>query len=374
MPDNRLLVPVAESSTLRQTVEYAVRTALEGTGSGYLEFVYVHSPEVSDERLGDQAEANIETVTALLDRITVWAEEDAGDNSKELTVESTHVGRDRYLFSPGDVGTALAAVANRNDIERMVLDPEYNPGVGSPLLRPLEVELTRLTDVPVEEAPVQRQVRRPPLLLRSSSIQAGALFFVSFMFYQVLAGTFGLFDLVTGAISGTIVAVSLSRITFNHDPSVSWIGRLARFVVFVPYLFWEILKANVLVAKVILQPGLPIEPRLTRVDTAVWGSLPVTTLANSITLTPGTLTVRVEGRSLMVHTLVPGAREDLFDGGLERAVRFVFYGRNAMSMPTPRERDDTTILQPRDESKSLESDGGPHSSGKTAGESGGDEQ
>jgi multicomponent Na+:H+ antiporter subunit E len=344
--DNRLLVPVTESSTLRQTVEYAVGVALGGDGDGYVQFVYVHSPEVSDDRLDEQTGSDVETIADLLDRIAVWAEEDAGDHSGELTIETAQVGMDRYLFSPGDVGSVLAEVAQADDIERIVLDPEYDPGVGSPLLRPLEVELARRTDVPVEEAPVRRRVRRAPLLLRSTPLQAGALFFVSFVFYQVLGGTFNMFDIVTGAISGTIVAVSLSRITFNHNPSLKWIGRLLRFVLYIPYLFWEIFKANVQVALVILHPRLPIDPRLTRVDSAVWGSLPVTTLANSITLTPGTLTVRVNGRTMTVHTLVVGAREDLFDGGLERAVRFVFYGRGGMTAPTPRERGDTEILQP----------------------------
>ncbi|MFC7057619.1 monovalent cation/H+ antiporter subunit E [Halovenus salina] len=362
MSDSRLLVPVATSSTLRQTVEYAVRTALDSDGDGYVRFVYVHSPEVSDDRLSDETETDVETITGLLDRITVWAEEDTGDHTGELTVETDQIGADRYLFSPSDVGAALAEAAAENDIDRVVLDPEYDPGIGSPLLRPLEVELTRLTDVPVEEAPVQRQVRRRPLVLRSTPLQAGTLAFVSFVFYQILGGTFTAFDLVTGAVSATIVGVSLARITFTHNPSTTSLRRLLRMVVYVPYLFAEILKANIQVAAVILDPRLPIEPRLTRVNAAVWGSVPVTTLANSITLTPGTLTVRVEGRTLTVHTLVPGPREGLFDGGLESAVRFVFYGRSAMNMPSPRERGDTEILQsPDDETATadtVETDGG----------------
>jgi multicomponent Na+:H+ antiporter subunit E len=117
---------------------------------------------------------------------------------------------------------------------------------------------------------------------------------------------------------------------------------------YVPYLLYEITKANLQVAAVILHPRLPIAPRMTRLESAVWGSLPVTTLANSITLTPGTLTVRVEGRNLLVHSLVPASREGLFDGSLERAVRFVFYGRRAMSIASPRERGDAAVLDPEE--------------------------
>lgn len=110
----------------------------------------------------------------------------------------------------------------------------------------------------------------------------------------------------------------------------------------------ELLTANVDVAYRVLAPSMPIEPAVVEVPLRVQSDLAITTIANSITLTPGTLTVRVEGRSLTVHTLMPGAREDLFDGGLERGVRFVFYGRQAMAIGSPRERDETEVLQPPD--------------------------
>jgi multicomponent Na+:H+ antiporter subunit E len=77
----------------------------------------------------------------------------------------------------------------------------------------------------------------------------------------------------------------------------------------------------------------------------VGSGLPVTTLANSITLTPGTLTVRARDGNLYVHSLIPWARDGLFDGSLERWTRFVFYGREAARLPTPRERDDIGIFQ-----------------------------
>lgn len=348
MSDERLLVPVSDSPTLRQTVGYAVRTALEDSDGGYVRFVYAQAPDLSrefDEEDGD-VDLAVGKTDALLNRIAVWAREDAGTRASDLTVETAYVGTDEYLFSPEDLAASLVAEAEAHDVARIVLDPEYNPGVGSPLLRPLEYELTRFGTVTVEEAPVRAQTRRSPLVVRATPVQVGGLFFVSFVFYQLLAGQLYWFDIVTGVVSATIVAVGLSRVTFHRDPSAATVARLARMVVYVPYLLVQIIRSNVLIAAVILHPRLPIEPRLTRVRTAVWGGLPVTTLANSITLTPGTLSVRVDGRTLTVHTLVPAAREDLFDGGLERAVRFVFYGREAMQLSSPRERNDTEILQP----------------------------
>ncbi len=343
MSDNRLLVPVSQSPTLRQTVEYAVDIALDDAGEGYLQFVYVHS---TDRAAMESAESpQRDSARELLNRVSVWAKEDAGGTAESFTVETAQIGMDEYLFSPVDVARELATHAHEQDIHHVVFDPEYDPGIGMPLLRPLEYELTRFPDLSVEEAPVTARTRRSPLVVRSTPVQVGSLFFVSFVFYQLLAGQLYWFDLVTGAVSATVVAVGLSRVTFHRDPSVGTLGRIARLVVYVPYLLVEIIKANVLIAAVILHPRLPIDPRMTRLNTAVWGGLPVTTLANSITLTPGTLSVRVDGRSLKVHTLVPAAREDLFDGGLERAVRFVFYGRDSMQISSPRERGDAEILQ-----------------------------
>jgi len=348
---NRILVPVSDTQTIRRTVEHTVSTALEDSESAYVRFVYLHSGdlvgEVGPER--SEREEDFEAAETLLDRAAVWAEEDAGDRVEDLTVESAHLGLDSYLFSPEDVGRALVDEATAHDIAHVVLDPEYDPGVGAPLLRPLEYELDRYDAVGYSEAPGTRPTRRRPLVLRSTPLQVGVLFGVAFIFYQVLSGHLKTLDLVTGAISAIIVAVGLSRITFVKDPEPESLIRLGRLTLYIPYLIWEIIKANVAVAAVILNPRADIDPRMTRIRPAVWGSLPITTLANSITLTPGTLTVRVDGRDLLVHSLLPESREDLFDGGLERAVRFAFYGRTAMAIPSPRERGNTEVLQQPDD-------------------------
>jgi len=372
-----VLVPVSPSATLRETVEYVVESTLEGldaaegaegtagtdqpvtpgTSSARSEadageetapaptiyFVYVHAPEEFDPE--EHAPA-LEDADELLERVRIWAEEDAG-GEEFVDVRTRHVGRDRYLFSPADVAAALIDAARPRGVTRIVLDPEYDPGVGTPLLQPLAYELGRDDSIAVEEAPVRQSVRRTPLVGRSSARRIGALAAVSFLFYQVLAGGFSAFDLVTGAITAIVVAGSLSRISFGRDPSLRQTPiRIARGVVYVPYLLWQIVVANVIVAAVILNPVQDIDPQMTRIRPAVYGALPVTSLANSITLTPGTLTVRVEGRDLLVHTLIPTAREDLFDGGLERAIRFVFYGRRSMRVDSLADRGLTAIVPP----------------------------
>ncbi|MFB6082711.1 MAG: monovalent cation/H+ antiporter subunit E [Halorientalis sp.] len=334
MTGGKLLVPVSQSTTLRNTVAYAVRNAVEGEDRyDAVHFVYPESSRAADD--GEIADAR-----ELLERVRVWAGEDLGDDDPDLAVETDLIGVDTYLFSPSDYVELLAGYAEDNGIESVLLDPEFDPGGTTPLLPPLEAELER-TGLRVETAPVERGTRRARLVRRTGIGQFVLLAGLSFGFYLLVGGSLAVFDLVTGAISAGIVATVLWRISLTGPVQpVRLLARVARMLVYTPYLLYEIVVANLAIAYVVLHPSLPIDPELVEFDAAVWSELPVTTLANSITLTPGTLTVDVTRQHFVVHSLTEGSREDLLDGGLERAVRFVFYGRAAARGPGPRERGD----------------------------------
>jgi multicomponent Na+:H+ antiporter subunit E len=336
--DTRVLVPVLESDTLRNTVAYVVQRAAElaeETG----ETASVHFVYPASERLTSGTdETEFEPARSLLDRVAVWAAEDLGDDTDTVVLETALVGTREYLFSPGDYADVLVQYARDNDLGLAVFDPNFTPFGETRLLPPLEKEVGRAGLV-VEEAPDTRE-RRNPLLVRSANVtQFLGLFSVSFLFYLLLAGSVVPFELVTGAISATIVAVALLGISLTMPIRPVRTAKLfARLVLYAPYLLWEIAKANLAIAYVVLHPSLPIDPEMVEFDAAVWSALPVTTLANSITLTPGTLTVDVTRSHFTVHTLTPSSREDLFGGSLERAVRFVFYGRSIARIPSPIER------------------------------------
>lgn len=156
----------------------------------------------------------------------------------------------------------------------------------------------------------------------------GVLFVVLLLFYIGLSGTLNGFTLVTGTISATIVSLVFAQITFETPPRVRRLaGKLLRGTLYVPYLFWEIAKANVAIAYVALHPSLPIAPEIGAYEPEVSEPLPLTVLAISITLTPGTLILDDRGDGLDVHSMTPAAFSDLLEGRLERAVRFVFNGR-----------------------------------------------
>jgi len=334
----RVLVPVSESKTVRNTVEYAVRQAVEQaaeTGSSAtIHFVY----PVSERLTFDTETEETETARTLLERVMVWAEEDRGDNEEAVNFETAMVGTREYLFSPSDYADVLAGYAQEHALDKVLFDPGFTPIGTTPLLPSLQNGIRR-AGIDVEEAAVGRARRSPLLVRRATLVQFLGLFGVSFGFYLLLAGSVATFELVTGAISAGIVSAALWGISLTTPlQPLQTAKRSARVALYMPYLLWEIAKANLAIAYVVLHPDLPIDPEMVEFDAAVWSSLPVTTLANSITLTPGTVTVDVSKRHFTVHTLTRDAREGLFAGSLERAVRFVFYGRAAARIPSPLER------------------------------------
>lgn len=338
-----VLVPVAMSGTLRGTIAYAVRTAQDAGPGSTVHFV---SPVMGRAfQFGEEVGARARD---LLDRTVVWAHEDLGFDPEAdvedlpIDIQTATVGADRYLFNPGDYAEVFIEYARDHGLDRVIVDPEYAPAGRAPMLQPLEFGL-RQAGLDVEEAPVERPARRVALVRPGGAAQFGAVFAVAYLFYLVIGGIGGTFGLVTGAVSALVTAILSYRIVLKGPPSFrSWGRQLARFGLYVPYLIWEIAKANVELAYVILHPSLPIDPEMVHFEAAVWGDLPVTTLANSITLTPGTLTVDVSRREFHVHTLTGAARTNLLGGALEKGVRFIFYGRRGLRIASPAKRAEAT--------------------------------
>lgn len=90
---------------------------------------------------------------------------------------------------------------------------------------------------------------------------------------------------------------------------------------YLAYLLQEVIKANIQVAMVVLNPRLPVSPAFVSYHPGLksdWGRV---LLANSITLTPGTLTVELENGILLVHALTTDAARALPGWAAERRMR-----------------------------------------------------
>ena len=86
-----------------------------------------------------------------------------------------------------------------------------------------------------------------------------------------------------------------------------------RLVTYFPWLAWQIVKANVDVMKAVLDPRLPIQPQVFTVRARQRSELNQVVFANSITLTPGTVTIAVADGTFEVHALTVAAAADLMD-------------------------------------------------------------
>ncbi len=77
--------------------------------------------------------------------------------------------------------------------------------------------------------------------------------------------------------------------------------RLLHLVIYLPVFFWEMFKANFDVAYRVIHPRMPIRPGIVAIKTELKTDIGKLFLANSITLTPGTLTMDVRGEYLFIH-------------------------------------------------------------------------
>ena len=101
--------------------------------------------------------------------------------------------------------------------------------------------------------------------------------------------------------------------------------QLVGFAGYTGWLFWQIIRANLHVFRVAFSPrmGNLLTPRMVEFETQLEKELSRFVLANSITLTPGTVTVRVEGNRFLVHALTEAAARNL-PGAMERRIANIF--------------------------------------------------
>ena len=142
-----------------------------------------------------------------------------------------------------------------------------------------------------------------------------------FVFWLVLSGHYDLWFVASG------LALSLCTVAFCWAKGITDaegfpVGLIRRAAFYWPWLALQILKSGLRVARIILDPKLPISPTLVRVDALQTTAVGLTTYANSITLTPGTLTVEAteRGRAFWVHAIERAGAEGFADDEMNRKV------------------------------------------------------
>jgi multicomponent Na+:H+ antiporter subunit E len=154
------------------------------------------------------------------------------------------------------------------------------------------------------------------------------IFFLLLANWIVFSGKFDAFHLGLGVISSLFITW-ISQDFLFHDRSKTWEQRTREaggFLQYIPWLIVEIIKANLHVFKLAMsRTGYEeVAPRIVTVETYLKTDFAKFVFANSITLTPGTITMLIRGDVFHVHTMSQFLEDDLLEGAIERKVAEVF--------------------------------------------------
>lgn len=154
---------------------------------------------------------------------------------------------------------------------------------------------------------------------------------VLFILWLLLSGFFEilLLSLGVGSVFAVVwIAYRMDVIDHEGHP----VHLTVRAVFYWPWLMMEIIKANIDVAAAIVRRKMSINPSVIEVKATQATELGQVIYANSITLTPGTVTISVDKDIMTIHALTRGAAEDLESGEMDRRVT------NMEAHPESRER------------------------------------
>lgn len=140
-----------------------------------------------------------------------------------------------------------------------------------------------------------------------------ATFAVMLIFWVILSGMFDAFHLTLGVLCCLLIAHFSHDLLFYGDCKQPWGRSFIGFVAYLPWLFYQIIIANLQVAYVVLHPRMLdlIDPHVVRFKTRLKRPLAKVTFAQSITLTPGTITVSIHEDEFSVYALTRSASDSL---------------------------------------------------------------
>jgi len=157
-------------------------------------------------------------------------------------------------------------------------------------------------------------------------------FVILFVFWLVLSGHYEARYIAIGAVVAgliTFLTNDLFRSLFENGKkektsAKSTLLQWWHFLAYLPWLLSRIIKANIQVAYLVLHPRMPIDPVFLQFRTQMRRGISQVTLANSITLTPGTVTVNLEDGRYVIHVLVPSAAGEILEARMQNKIGPIF--------------------------------------------------
>lgn len=156
------------------------------------------------------------------------------------------------------------------------------------------------------------------------------MFFILFAFWVILNGQWTAEIAVVGLVLCALLYLLMWKF-MDYSPRREWevFKRLPRLIAYFFYLVGEIFKAAWGTIRFIWSPGEIVEPEVTSFRTHLKSGWAKVVLANSITLTPGTITVDVRDDLFLVHCVDKSFDVDLEGSGMEERIARIEGGRKA---------------------------------------------
>jgi multicomponent Na+:H+ antiporter subunit E len=152
------------------------------------------------------------------------------------------------------------------------------------------------------------------------------LFILSLIFWILLTFKVTLPNIIVGAAASLICSLFLGKFFVKNVYKLLQPHRYFWFIVYLIVFIWECLKANLDVAYRVLHPAMPIRPGIVKVKTTLKSDMAKMLLANSITMTPGTISVDIIDDDLYIHWIYissddPEVYTGIITGAFEKYIK-----------------------------------------------------
>ena len=153
---------------------------------------------------------------------------------------------------------------------------------------------------------------------------------ILYIFWIMLSGHFEPKYLIIGLLAAAAISYVCVPLLFikdrNEEPYCVLDMNLIKFTGYWIWMFKEICKSSIGVAKVVLKKKMPIQPQLVKFRCVYCNPVAITMLINSIILTPGTVTIDVQEEStvFVIHALTDEAAQGILDGTMQTKIGRIF--------------------------------------------------
>jgi multicomponent Na+:H+ antiporter subunit E len=146
------------------------------------------------------------------------------------------------------------------------------------------------------------------------------------VFWLMLTFEFTVANIIVGAVASLITSLIFARFFIKNVYKLLQPKRYGWFLVYLVVFIWECIKANIDVAYRVLHPAMPIRPGIVKVKTTLKSDMAKMLLANSITMTPGTISVDIIDDYLYIHWIYissddPEVYTEIITGAFEKYIK-----------------------------------------------------